>query len=282
MYQLIKLLSSMLSTFLVTLREGVEAALVVGIVLAFLSKHASHLKVWAWWGLAGGMGASGLVGGALQLALGWAEASSPLGMQVLQTILGTVAIASLSWMLLWMAENAKTLKGEIETQVAQRLSGWGVLLLVLVAIAREGFEIVLFIYSQFTAGYAPLVGGIAGVIGAGIIGYGIFGLGLRLNLRAFFRWLGVLLLFLLAGLVISTLYHLDRAVSLWHPELCSSSGSCILGLQVWDTHEFLPDRQFPGVILKTLLGYRDHLYLLQAIAYGIFLTAGLRLYWQRV
>ncbi len=272
----------MLSTFLVTLREGVEAALVVGIVLAFLSRHASHLKVWAWWGVGAGLLASVLVGGLLQLALWWAEARSPLWMQVLQTVLGVAAIASLSWMLLWMAEHAKTLKGEIEAQVAQRLSGWGVLLLVLVAIAREGFEIVLFIYGKFSAGSAPLLGAIAGVIGAGIIGYTIFGLGLRLNLRAFFRWLGVLLLFLVAGLVISTLYHLDRAVGLWHPELCSHGASCVLGMQIWDTHEVLPDHQFPGVILKTLLGYRDHIYLWQAIAYVIFLTAGLRLYWQRV
>ncbi len=272
----------MLTTYLVTLREGVEAALVVGIVLAFLSKNASHLKVWAWWGVVAGIGASLLVGVCLQIALVWAEASSPLVLQVLQTGLGTAAIASLSWMLLWMAENAKSLKGEIEAQVAQRLSGWGVLLLVLVAIAREGFEIVLFIYGKFTAGWAELIGAIAGVLSAGMIGYLIFGLGLRLNLRAFFRWLGVLLLFLVAGLVISTLSHLDRAVGLWHPELCRFSSSCVLGSQVWDTHVFLPDRQFPGVILKTVLGYRDHIYLAQAIAYVVFLVTGLRLYWQRV
>jgi len=272
----------MLTTYLVTLREGVEAALVLGIVLAFLSKNASHLKVWAWWGVVAGIGASLLVGACLQIALLWAEASSPLWLQVLQTGLGAAAIASLSWMLLWMAEHAKTLKGEIEAQVAQQVSGWGVLLLVLLAIAREGFEIVLFIYGKFTAGWSPLIGAIAGVISAGIIGYLIFGLGLRLNLRAFFRWLGVLLLFLVAGLVISTLSHLDRAVGLWHPELCRFASSCVLGRQIWDTHAVLPDRQFPGVILKTLLGYRDHIYLAQAIAYVVFLVAGLRLYWQRV
>lgn len=279
-----------LPNLLITLREGVEAALVVGIVLAYLQKTArNYLRPWVWWGIALGLGASVTIGALVQGLLAWAEFTSPLFLEILKTSLGTVAIISLTGMVVWMAQQAKSLKPELERSMAQTTTGWGILGLVTVAIVREGFEIVLFMYGTANQGTISLVGALVGLLSAVAIGYGLFGLGVKLPIGKFLQSLGILLLFLAAGLIMSSLVHLDRFIGLWHPEWCvhlstqfsthlSTQSSCILGTQVWDTHTVLSDQQFPGVILKMLLGYRDHLYLVQLFSYVTFLVIALRLY----
>ena len=90
--------------------------------------------------------------------------------------------------------------------------------------------------------------------------------------------MGVFLLLIVAGLVVSVFKNLDAAITaismLNQPniDLCISTQSCILGPLLWDASSFLPDKQFPGILFKTLLGYRDHIYLLQLIVYLAFLT----------
>jgi len=267
-----------LPNLLITLREGVEAALVVGIVLAYLTKTArTQLRSWVWWGIALGLGLSVLVGALVQGLLTWAEFTSPILLEVWKTSLGLVAIVSLTGMLVWMAEQAKSLKPELERSIGQVKTGWGILALVTVAIVREGFEIVLFMYGTAQQGAISLAGALVGLGMAAAIGYGLFGLGIRLPIGKFLQTLGILLLFLVAGLIMGSLVHLDRAVGLWHPDWCGGT-SCILGAQIWDMHKVLPDAQFPGVIFKLLLGYRDHLYLLQGLSYITFLVVCLRLY----
>jgi high-affinity iron transporter len=111
----------------------------------------------------------------------------------------------------------------------------------------------------------------------------LFRWGVKINLRRFFQVMGVLLLLIVSGLVISALKEFEVAAStlstldprwagLCVAHTASTSSSCLLGPLVWDGSGFLPDRQFPGILLKTLLGYRDHLYLVQVLAYGLFLT----------
>ncbi|MEO0853600.1 MAG: FTR1 family protein, partial [Cyanobacteria bacterium J06648_11] len=212
--------SAALPSFAIALREGVEAALVVGIVLACLHKaERADLDRWAYGGVGVGVAASAAVGIALQRGLHWLTevnpAYTPLVEPLLKMTLGIVAIACLSWMLVWMTQQAKSLKGEIEGSVTESLrsprAGWGVLSLITIAVAREGFELVVFLLTDFQQGGVAIAGAIAGLLGAAGIGIATFGWGIRINIRDFFRVMGVFLLLVVGGLVISVCKYADAA-----------------------------------------------------------------------
>ncbi|MGF1515444.1 MAG: FTR1 family protein [Elainellaceae cyanobacterium] len=277
-------ISPALPTFVITLREGVEATLVIGIVLAYLDKAGrSQLNRWVYGGIIAGMAASVGVGALLsQVLVALAASDQPYAAVVkplLEAAFGVIAIGLLSWMLIWMTQQAKSLKADIQESVSQALKqsrGWGIFSLIAITVLREGFETVIFISAQFQEGWLPVAGAIAGLVGAAIVGLLLFQFGVRIDLRQFFRVLGLLLLMIVAGLIISTLRHVDAAavaIAQIVPQLdlCSGSGACILGPQVWDTSRILPDRQFPGILLRAFFGYTQTLYLAQAIAYVSFL-----------
>ena len=290
--------SAALPTFVITLREGVEAALVVGIVLACLAKaNQSQLNRWVYGGIGAGLGASLVVG----LILNWGFAQiHRLGSRweallepTLKTALCAIAIAMLSWMLIWMTRQARSLKGEIQGSITQMLeqsansssaAGWGIFSLIFIAVLREGFETVIFILANLQRGTAATVGAIAGLVGATAIGLALFKFGVRINLKRFFQIMGLLLLLIVAGLVTSLIKNVDAAAIALQQQgtidLCWSQASCAMGPLLWDTSSVLPDQQFPGLIFKTLLGYRDHLYGLQAIGYLTFMTTVGSLYFR--
>ncbi|NET49988.1 MAG: FTR1 family iron permease [Merismopedia sp. SIO2A8] len=205
---------------------------------------------------------------------------------------GIMAIALLSWMLIWMSQQARSLKTGVQSEIETILSnnaraGWGVFGLTLVAVLREGFETVIFIAAKFQQGWPPAIGAFAGLVGAIAIGFLLFQLGIKINLRRFFQVMGILLLLIVSGLVVGALRHLDgAAIAFAHintafATYCAHPDSvCFLGPQVWDTSGILPDRQFPGIVLKTFFGYTQQLYLAQAIGYVVFLGAIGRLYLQ--
>ena len=278
--------SSAIATFVVTLREGVEAALVVGIVLACLNKaNRTELNRWVYAGVAAGITGSVLIGIFLGLTLAQVQYTLPALQGLLKPLLGvlfgSVAIVMLSWMLIWMTQQARNMKGEVEGSLKDALAdsegaNISVFSLVCIAVLREGFETVLFLFSNLEQSLAGISGAVAGLIGAFFIGIALFKFGVRINLKLFFQTMGVFLLLIVAGLVVSVFKNLDAAftaVSMVRPELdlCISNQSCILGPQLWDASTVLPDKRFPGILFKTLLGYRDHIYLLQALAYVGFL-----------
>ena len=282
-------IAAALPVFVITLREGVEAALVVGIVLACLHKAQKwELNQWVYLGIAAGVGGSVLTGLGLNWGVAQAHQVNPQLESVIEPLLETalcgIAITMLSWMLIWMTQQARSLKHEIEGSVQATLNqgataaGWGVFTLIVIAVLREGFETVLFIFANAQQGAATGVGVIAGLSSAVGIGFALFKLGIKIDLRRFFQVMGILLLLIVAGLVISTLSHLDAAVdALGHlpmsaSSLCFFTQSCILGPLAWDLSTLLPDHRFPGVVLKVLLGYRDHLYWVQVLGYGLFLV----------
>lgn len=287
-------LNAALPTFFITLREGVEAALVVGIVLAYLKKAGqSHLNPWVYGGILAGVGASGVVGAFFHWLVETLTEVNPVYAPVVKPALegsfGVLAIGLLSWMLVWMTRQAKLLKAEVEGAISTTLqassgAAWGIFGLIFFAVLREGFETVLFIAARFQDGWMPAIGAVTGLGGAVLIGVLLFQWGVKINIRRFFQVMGVLLLLIVAGLVVYTLHEFDRAIAAFAhlsqrtTSLCpftdpfAAHPSCILGPQVWDASGVLPDRQFPGILLKTLFGYRDRLYLVQAIAYLTFLA----------
>ena len=296
--------SAAVPTFLIALREGVEAALVVGIVLALLQKaNRSSLRPWVFLGVSAGLVASGLIGWLLNSVIYAVEASSQPFTDVLLPLLkvtfSLTAIAMLTWMLVWMTQQSQTAKAEIEgsmTQVLQQpqRAKWGVLALIFVAVLREGIETALFTVTQFQQGWLPLAGAGAGVLAATGVGWCLFALGVRINLKQFFKVMGLFLLLIVGGLVIGTCKQADILFRVlgthydWAKQVCFSSSaaapdaSCLLGPLLWDGHLILPDRQFPGILLKTLLGYRDRLFLGQMIAYIGFLSLAGTLYWRGI
>ncbi|MDH6097927.1 FTR1 family iron permease [Anabaenopsis sp. FSS-46] len=287
-------ITTALPSFVITLREGVEAALVVGIVLALLQKaNQSRLNPWVYAGVAVGIVISALMGVLFTWLIQTLGTVNPQYTSViepmLKSLLTVLAIAMLSWMLIWMTKQARFMKAQVEGAVTEALThnsnaGWGVFSLILVAVVREGFETVLFIAANFQQGFVPVFGAIAGLVGAAAIGVLLFKWGVKINLRQFFQVMGVLLVLIVAGLVVSALKHFDQGFAnlalsgstsdniCFYYDHFRNIHSCVLGPMVWNTEQILPDKQFPGIILKSLLGYRDHLYLVQGIGYVLFLT----------
>ncbi|WP_373530195.1 FTR1 family protein [Nostoc sp.] len=279
--------SDALPTFFITLREGVEAALVVGIVFACLQQaQQQKLQRWVYLGVLSGILASFVIGLLIHLGLRGLQTSeqlyAPVFKQLFEVGLGAIAIAMLSWMLIWMTRQARFLKAEIQGSVKSALGednrpAWAIFSLVFIAVFREGLETALFIVAKFQEGLTPVLGAMAGLAVAVVIGMLLFKWSIRINLSQFFQVMGVLLLLIVSGLVISVLRHLDAAAvafSQINPEVLGFCGqgntSCLLGSQIWDFSTILPDRQFPGILLKTLFGYTQKLYLVQAIGYLLF------------
>jgi len=296
--------STALPSFVITLREGVEAALVVGIVLALLQKaNQSRLNSWVYAGVGIGVVVSSLLGILFSWLIRLLESVNPQYTSVVKPALGGVfsvlAIAMLSWMLIWMTQQARFMKSQVEGVVKETLinnsnPGWGVLSLILIAVVREGFEAVLFITANFQQGFVPTLGAIAGLIVAVIIAVLLFKLGVKINIRQFFQVMGILLVLIVAGLVVSSLKNFDAALTnlalsdppgknfCFYYDHFAKTHSCILGPMVWNATQVLPDGQFPGIVLKSLFGYRDQLYLVQAVGYLGFLFSVGGVYWRSI
>jgi high-affinity iron transporter len=287
--------SSALPTFVITLREGVEAALVVGIVLAYLKKSGqSHLRSWVYSGIGVGLVLSAIVG----VMLSWMIQSlgsnggkyGPVFEPLLEGSFGMMAIGLLSWMLIWMTQNARGLKatveGSVNAAIQQAKAGWGIFALIFFAVIREGFETVLFIAAKFQQGFLSAIGAFLGLLVAIGIGVMFFKLGIRLNLRKFFLVMGIFLMLIVSGLVVTSLGHFDTAMNALasldrkSASLCifyerfakPMNRSCILGPMLWNFSTILPDDKFPGILLSALFGYTQRLFTVQALAYLTFLV----------
>ena len=293
--------SSALPTFIITLREGVEAALVVGIVLAYLKKAGkSYLSSWVYSGIGVGLAASAAIGVTLSHFIQTLGSSNdkygPVFEPLLEGCFGLLAIALLSWMLIWMTQNAKTLKSSVEGSIGSALdqakAGWGIFGLIFFAVIREGFETVLFIAAKFEQGMVPAIGALMGILAASAIGVAFFKLGLRLNIRKFFMIMGIFLILIVSGLVVTSLGHFDTAINVIagldrkSAALCffqegfarPENKSCVLGGLVWNLSKVMPESQFPGIVFSTLFGYTQKLFVVQAVAYVLFLSSIATLY----
>ncbi|MBR8831683.1 MAG: hypothetical protein N5P05_001126 [Chroococcopsis gigantea SAG 12.99] len=296
--------SSALPTFIITLREGVEAALVVGIVLAYLKKAGQQkANLWVYAGIFAGIVASAIIG----VFFTWLIESLPEANQkyapviepLLEGSFSLLAIFLLSWMLVWMTSHARMMRQEVEGKLGAVFKGglkegWSIFILIWLAVVREGFESVLFIAAKFQQGLIPSLGAIAGIAASAALGILLFKWGIKLDIKRFFQIMGVLLLLIVAGLVVTALGHFDTALGTLASMDRSSESlcffyerfakpidrDCILGPMIWNNSKVLPDDRFPGIILSALLGYTQRLYLVQALAYGIFLITVGGLYFQ--
>ncbi len=251
--------------FLIMLREGIEAALIVGIVAGFLKKSGhGNLMPAVWVGILLAAALSLFVGAGLQLF----EAEFPQKEQELfEGIVGLVAVFMITSMVFWMRKAAKSIKGQLQASVDQALSrsrgqAWALVGMVFLAVAREGLESVFFllaIFQQSTGWQAPL-GALAGIAMSVVVGYGLYTGSVKLDLRRFFKITGVFLLFVAAGLLAGVLRKFHEA-GIWNH----------LQQIVFDFSDTLPLDSPLGAVLSGLLGYQEAPVLGEVILYVVFL-----------
>lgn len=255
-----------ISALLLTLREGTEMALVVGIVLAYLGQvGARGARRWVWLGVAAATVVSLLFLGLLNaLDKEFAGATE----QVFEG--GTMLLAAcfLTWMILWMSRNSRSLKGELQrgvnTALQQGGAAWGLFLLVFFAVVREGVELALLLFAA--PGEGKLLGGLAGIVGAIGIGMLIYAFGRRVDLRTFFKVTTILLVVFAAGLVSHAAHEFAEAGLL----------AGIEGPVLWSTRSFLPEDDGVGAVLRSLFGYADSPHVIEVVTYiGYFVVAWL-------
>jgi len=197
----------MIPTFVITLREGVEAALIVGIIAAFLVKEGRQDAMRQMWiGVAIAIVLCTAVGVGLDLV---GEQLPQKEQEGLETIIGVVAVAAVTYMIIWMRRHARSIKGTLEGEAASALATGSTMALVgmaFLAVLREGFETSVFLLAAFqdsTDTAAAGAGAVLGLVAAIAIGLGLYRGGVRINLTRFFRFTGLILVFVAAGLLAS-------------------------------------------------------------------------------
>ncbi|MEY2447535.1 MAG: high-affinity iron transporter [Acidimicrobiaceae bacterium] len=194
----------MLPTFVIGLREGVEASLIVGIIAAFLGQQGRRDSLrWVW----AGVGLAVALCLAVGIALHLLEDSLPQKEQeALETVVGLVAIAMVTWMIVWMRKHSRGLKREIESSAGAALvrgSAKALVGMAFLAVLREGFETSFFLVALLQnadSQTSGLVGAVLGIAVACVIGFALYKGGLRLDLARFFKATGVVLVVVVAGL----------------------------------------------------------------------------------
>jgi high-affinity iron transporter len=198
-----------LPTLVVMLREGVESALIVGIVAAFLAKQGARRALRTMWI---GVVAAALLCAAVGIALYVLSQELPQRQQeMLETVIGAIAVAMVTYMVVWMKRHARDLSGNLRYSAGTALasgSQWALVAMGFLAVLREGFESAVFLAALLNNGSdqtAGLTGAVLGLVTAIAIGYGIYRGGVKLNLAKFFRFTGAVLIVVAAGLVMSAL-----------------------------------------------------------------------------
>ncbi len=197
----------MLATLVIGLREGLEAALIVGIIAAFLRTNGKSLRPMIL-GVALAVALSIAVGVTLDVV----ERSLPQADQeAMESVIGVVAIFFVTTMIVWMNTHARSMKKDLEAGAAEALSqgsAYALAVMAFLAVLKEGFETSVFLLATFSAAQSSalaILGAVLGILIAVAIGWGIYAGGVKINLSKFFRYTGVFLILVAAGLVITAL-----------------------------------------------------------------------------
>jgi high-affinity iron transporter len=205
----------MIPTFVITLREGVEASLIVGIIAAFLVKEGRRDALRQMWL---GVGIALVLCTAVGVGLNVLGEELPQKQQEgLETIVGVIAVAMISYMIIWMTRHSRGIKAELEGEAASALAAGSAIALVgmaFLAVLREGFETSVFLLAAFqdaTDTTAAGAGAVLGLLAALVIGFGLYRGGVRINLSRFFRITGLVLVFVAAGLLATAAHTANEA-----------------------------------------------------------------------
>jgi high-affinity iron transporter len=204
-----------LPTFVIGLREGLEAALIVGIIAAFLGQQGRKDALrQVWFGTAVAV----VICIAIAIALQVISSDLPQRQQEgLETVVGALAVCMVTYMIIFMRKHARGLKRDLEGAAASALasgSSRALVVMAFLAVLREGFETAVFLLATFHASgdaTTSWLGAVLGILLAAAIGYGIYKGGVRLNLARFFRITGLVLVVVAAGLVMTAFHTANEA-----------------------------------------------------------------------
>jgi high-affinity iron transporter len=261
--------SSLLTgNFLIGLREGLEAALVVSILVAFVRKtgHADRLPA-LWAGVGAAIGLSLGVGALLVFT------SAELSFEQQEIFGGTmslVAVGFVTGMVFWMKRNSRNLSGELTEKAEAALSGGALAMAgtAFLATGREGLETALFLWPSLRAsGYQAGVGAVLGIVVAVGLAYLLYRRSISLNLAAFFRWTGAGLVVVAAGVLAYGIHDLQEADVL--PGL---------NTRAFDVSSAVPPSSWYGTLLKGIFNFQPNPTVLQVVAYLAYLIPVLVLF----
>ncbi len=253
----------MLPSVLVTLREGLEAALIIGILLGFVSKtKLFHLKKPILLGIGLGILASILTALFFSYIAGGFEGKNE---EVFEGVIMLMATGIITYMIIWMQKQSSNENNHIEEKLLNATSNqnvWSIFSLSFLAIYREGVEIVLFIGAIISTStvLASLVGAVIGLIGAIILSYLLFKTTVRLPIQSFFKTTGVLLIFIAAGLFAHGIHELQEAHVF--PTMIE---------HLYDVNDILNEKGTFGSLFKAMFGYNGNPSLVEVLGYWIYI-----------
>lgn len=258
----------MFANYLIGLREGLEAAIVVSILIAYVVKSGrSRLLAPIW----GGVG----LAVAVSIAFGALLTFGPRGLtfeaqELIGGSLSIVAVAFVTWMIFWMAGAARGMSAELRSQVdrAAEASGWSLVVVAMLAVGREGLETALFLWAATRAATGatgdstdPLVGAGLGIVTAVVIGYLLYRGAIRINLARFFQWTGAFLIVVAAGVLAYGVHDLQEARFL--PGLNDL---------LFDVSDTIDPNTWVGTLLKGVFNFSPATTKLEAAAWVLYLV----------
>ncbi|HEV2781366.1 MAG TPA: iron uptake transporter permease EfeU [Actinophytocola sp.] len=265
----------LLSSALIGLREGLEAALVVSILVAFLVKTDRRASLpWVWTGVAAALAMS--VGAGTVITYTSAQMSFEQ-QEIFGGTMSIIAVAFVTWMIFWMRATARTIAAELRGKLSKalRLGPFAVVVMAFLAVGREGLETTVLFYANVETAErgtaVPLAGFVLGVVAAVVLGWLIYRGAIRFNLNRFFTITGVLLIFVAAGILGYGLHDLQE-------------GRVLPGLTTlaFDLSGPMPEDSWYGALLKGFFNYSAQTTVLQAIAWVLYVGIVLTLFlWPR-
>jgi high-affinity iron transporter len=251
----------MFASFILALREGIEAALIIGIVVGVLQKmDRNDLKPAVWRGTLAAVALSLLVGVILNVIGASFEGQAE---EIFEGVAMLLAAGMLTWVIFWMRKQSRNVQSELEADVkAAALGSGGALFAVaFLAVAREGLELVMFLLAaRFTSSaLQTYLAAVAGLAAAAILGWLLFRGSKVLNLRQFFKVTNWLLLFFAAGLVAYGVHELNEAG--WIPPVIE---------HIYNINFLLDENSTLGLFLKALFGYNGNPSLTETAAYLLY------------
>ena len=262
----------MFSNFLIGLREGLEASLIVGILVAYLVKtgRTEHLRA-IWVGVGAAVVASLGFVALLELT---ANSLSDEAEEAFAGAMSLLTVVFLTWMIFWMRRTAHTIKGDLHGKMDSAVTGGGVALAVLAAAAvgREGLETALFLWTndQAVSGTGhPAIGGLLGIAVAVLLGYLIYRRAVNFNLSTFFKITGVLLIIVAAGVLTYAVHEFQELG--WLP------GEDSIALQMPNWYD---EAAWYGTLLRGLFNFRATLSVLQVVAWFAYLVPVMALFFR--
>ncbi len=258
----------MIAGFLITFRETLEAALVVGIVLAYLVRiKQPNYKKFVWWGVLFGILAS-IAGAIIFTALfgGFSGRTE----EIFEGILMFVAAGLLTTMILWMMKQGKYVAQHLEEQVSREISekhALGLMALVFFAVLREGIETVIFLGAASRLEETSIFGPLLGVGVALIVSWLLFWGTTKLRIGMFFKVTSIILIFFAAGLFAHGIHEFQEAGII-----------PIVIEHVWDINWLINEKGGLGTILKALFGYNGNPSLLEVTGWSVYLISVFGIY----